>query len=201
MSPGAILIGLALVVMIVPLIAEPFLPRNGIRRAAPGGTAAEPFRSTPGIRSRPRQKAEEDYAAALRALRELDFDLQTEKISVEDHGQLRADLLQQAAHALQALDAPPAEDSRDEEIEQAVRRLRRGKQGLSPSGGCQSCGTQLMPDDHFCPHCGESTRVCQSCGAAYAPGEAYCSCCGIPVQGVPATLRQPEPGVRGVVEG
>jgi len=124
-----------------------------------------------------------------------------EKIAVEDHNQLRADLLRRAAHALQALDdAPPAIDSRDEEIEQAVRRLRRARQGLSPSGRCQSCGMEVMPDDYFCPHCGESTRVCQSCGAVYAPGDSYCACCGTLVQGVPA-LGQPGPGVRGMVEG
>src|SRR5512147_690599 len=87
MPVSSILLGLTLAILVVPFVAEPFLRRPGQGRklktaSAPMGEAAT-------------------KEAALVALRDLDFDFHTGKITDADYAPLRQELLGAAAQAAQ----------------------------------------------------------------------------------------------------
>ncbi len=64
----------------------------------------------PGGPERERIRLEEERDRALAALKELEFDHRTGKISDADYGELVGPLRRQAADALRALDRPRAQD-------------------------------------------------------------------------------------------
>jgi hypothetical protein len=143
MGIGTILIGLALLIVVVTLIALPLLDQ---RRPA-----IEP--------PSPREALEAEREATVRAIRELDFDYRTHKLSDDDYKTLRATQVQRGAEILreldalnaQALDGEPvsgAADGIDAEIEAQVAALRHG--GVT----CSSCGTVAKSGDRFCARCG-----------------------------------------------
>ena len=47
---------------------------------------------------------------------------------------------------------------------------------------CFNCGTELRPQDRFCPHCGapapEKKITCVNCGGQAEPGQLFCPHCG-----------------------
>ena len=47
---------------------------------------------------------------------------------------------------------------------------------------CLNCGTELKPQDRFCPHCGatapEKKITCVNCGGQAEPGQLFCPHCG-----------------------
>lgn len=88
-------------------------------------------------------------AAALAAIRELEFDFQTGKISPEDYAVLRA---RYEAKAVEAMTAPvPAALDVDSDIEARIAAYRAGRH-------CAACGESLPPAANFCPACGAVTR-------------------------------------------
>lgn len=171
MPPSSILLGLTLLVLVVPFIAEPLLrsgrkPRR--RLAAAGGRAGEaPVMAKD---------------AALVAVRDLDFDFQTGKVAEADYRPLRQQLLMAAAEAAQRekpayLPARPASMVEDD-IEAAVRRLRRG--GSATSGQvCAACGAALKIGDRFCGACGAVLgNTCPGCSAPVRSDDRFCAACG-----------------------
>jgi hypothetical protein len=155
----AFLIGLGLLILALPLVVSPL-------RSSPHGL--------------PRAAELADHAAVpthtqvLLALRELEFDHQTGKVTPEDYASLRADLMVHAASAIQDEDA--AEEQLSNQIEDAVR-LRRTTRTQGSS--CRACGKRLEPGDRFCPGCGSAVQGgCPRCGAQIAPGDKFCACCG-----------------------
>lgn len=110
MDIGSLLFGLALLLIIVFVAAQPLLERP----AAPGGSTStlEPL------------QAERD--AVLTALRDLDFDYSTGKITAEDHGAQRAALVQRGVQVLRALDTQSPIDPTDADIERAIAERRKG---------------------------------------------------------------------------
>jgi hypothetical protein len=97
MEALALALGAALAVACVVLVALPFLREPGADDALPEPTPAE----------RERLRHEEERDRALAALKELEFDHRTGKVSDEDYrsqvGRLRAE----AGAALRALDSAP----------------------------------------------------------------------------------------------
>jgi hypothetical protein len=71
------------------------------------GTGAESATAPEGPRDDRRLELEEEKVALYRALRELEFDHRTAKITDEDYRREIGPLRQQAAAALRALDAGP----------------------------------------------------------------------------------------------
>jgi ribosomal protein L40E len=107
---------------------------------------------------------------AVVALREIEFDRATGKLSDGDYDELRTRYTQRALDALRASDASSPED----EAEAAVLAYRsRLKQ-------CARCGPRPEPDATYCSSCGSFLPgACGSCGAAVTePGAAYCTSCG-----------------------
>ncbi len=162
MSLASILIGLAMLVIVVPIVADPFRHPERQTRHTPSADPNE----------RPA------YPAVLRALRDLDFDHQTGKVADEDHARLRPDLVLQAA---QAMEAVPAETDVEAMIEAEVRRLRlQIRSGAADR--CAGCGNELQEGDRFCPTCGRAAGIhCPDCGEPIQDVDRFCARCGAPL--------------------
>jgi rubrerythrin len=80
---------------------------------------------------------------ALSAIRELEFDYQTGKLSDEDYRSLRSRYEKEAVDAMKGLDG----------LGKGGRKLRTRK---GEEGGliCSSCGEEVPSRSRFCPNCG-----------------------------------------------
>jgi hypothetical protein len=108
---------------------------------------------------------------AVVALREIEFDRATGKLSDGDYDELRTRYTERALSALRALDGGPSVDDQAEAAVLAYRsRLKR----------CATCGPRPEPDAVYCSSCGSFLPgACASCGAAVTePGAAFCTSCG-----------------------
>lgn len=127
MDAGAVLIGLALLVISLPFVASPFW--NKIEP----NSSPEPFRSP------------DDRRAVLSALRDLDFDYRVGKVNEVDYTILRSRLLTRAAALMRESEAI------DAEIEALIRARREAS---SNSETCRQCGAKVEAGDRFCSTCG-----------------------------------------------
>ena len=118
----------------------------------------------------PRRNERDDAVAALR---EIEFDRATGKLSDIDYAELKRRYTQEAVIAMrreeQAVDA-----SNEDEIEVAIRAYRAGQPA------CSTCGPRPEPDAEFCSNCGRYLHDrCASCGAPVEALDArYCVNCG-----------------------
>jgi hypothetical protein len=94
---AALVLGALLAVVAVVFVARPFLR----------SPAAEQDLAEPGDAERRRLALEEERDRALAALKELEFDHRTGKVSDDDYRSLVGELRRAAADALRALDARP----------------------------------------------------------------------------------------------
>lgn len=162
MSIGAILIGIAMLVVAVSIVARPLDTRRRV---------AMPNAKSP-------HSTSEAYQATLLALRDLELDHQTGVVTAEDYARLREALMAQAAQALAKEEAAQAD--LEARIETAVRAHRR-QNGDSPqrSARCERCHLALDPDDRFCPQCGTVVALsCSHCHQPHQPDDRFCTACG-----------------------
>jgi hypothetical protein len=122
----------------------------------------------------PRQS---DREAAVFALREIEFDRATGKLSDTDYAELKARYTEAAVLAMRREDAAPAVVSGgqpEDEIEAAVRAYR------AQHAACPDCGPRPEPDAEFCSNCGRYLHNrCADCGAPVEAHDArYCVTCG-----------------------
>jgi Double zinc ribbon len=117
-----------------------------------------------------------DREAAVAALREIEFDRATGKLSDADYADLKVRYTEEAIVAMRleetaGVTGPPASD---DEIEAAVRAYRAG------GCVCPTCGPRPEPDAAFCSNCGRYLRDrCAGCGAPVDALDArYCVSCG-----------------------
>lgn len=159
MDLGAILIGTALLIGILPFLTAPF------RAPARRKSAANPSAAPAG-----------DRRAVLEAINELDFDFQTGKVPEDDYTALRAALMAEAAALTPAADAAADPPAQDDPLEAMIRARR---EALTGGRRCRSCSHTLQDEDQFCPSCGASALSgCPSCGASTLPEARFCSRCG-----------------------
>lgn len=141
------------------------------------------FSERPATRGRPsaaRAAARaQDRAAAPRqlavdALREIEFDRATGKLSDADYAELKGRYTQQALVAMRAEQEGAAAVVGDDELEAEIRRHRAG------AVACPTCGPRPEPDAIYCSTCGTYLAGhCASCGAKVgAAGARYCPSCG-----------------------
>lgn len=142
--------------------------------------------------------------AVYEAIRDADFDLETGKLTEEDHRLMRERLTAEGVRLLQELDRLMQAEVREDlerEIEQEVAALRktqpveqerervsrRPASGAAPRAAtvdgatvaCPSCGEDVRADAQFCTHCGHSlTFTCPECGTSVEPDDQFCSECG-----------------------
>jgi hypothetical protein len=163
MSPDlvALLAGTALAVGAVAFVLYPLFFDVSARSPRTGGDDA---------------KGED---SAILALREIEFDRATGKLSEDDYAELRKTYGERALNELRVSQkAAPAELL--DPIEARVRAYRMTHRE------CPTCGLRPEPDAVYCSTCGGFLdRVCPRCAAEITePSAAFCSSCG-------ATLARP----------
>lgn len=134
---------------------------------------------------------------ALAALREIEFDRATGKLSDEDYAALKqrytaaalvvlrntesedrtADIAD--ASAASAVSSASSADPIEARIADRVRQLQGG------AVKCPGCGPRPEGDALFCSWCGRSLTSggCADCGAPLVPGSRFCDQCGVAVAG------------------
>jgi double zinc ribbon protein len=116
--------------------------------------------------------------SAVAALREIEFDRATGKLSETDYGELKAQYTRQAILAMRQQDSADSPSAGaihlEDEIEAAVRAYRA--QHLT----CPTCGPRPESDAAFCSTCGRYLHDrCADCGAPVVALDArYCMSCG-----------------------
>lgn len=176
-SVAAALVGLAVVALIIgPLTGTRSIP-------APELDEPEDLEETP-------------KGLALSALREIEFDKATGKLSDEDYEALKSKYTAEALALLRAEKAgaaepapgdggmgePPAAAASDPVEALVADRVRQLQAG---SARCPHCGPRPESDALFCSTCGRSLSVggCAECGAPLVPGSRFCENCGVAVAG------------------
>lgn len=111
---------------------------------------------------------EERYEATLEALRELEFEYQTEKLSDEEYRRLRAHYGRLALGAEEEMEGDV--EGAEEEVAAAGSSGGRapapatgGREDATPAGAtaaedrrpCDACGGSVPAGARFCPRCGE----------------------------------------------
>lgn len=114
--------------------------------------------------------------SAVVALRELEFDRATGKLSDVDYAELKARYTREAIAAMrrgQSDEATSTERPSDDEVEALVRAYREAR-------ACPACGPRPESDAVYCSNCGRYLRDrCADCGAPVVSPEArYCTRCG-----------------------
>lgn len=113
---------------------------------------------------------------ALIALKEIDFDRATGKLSDRDYEELKAKYTTEALAALRE-DQSPA-DAVEALIADRVRSLEQA----TSHPACARCGPRPEPDAKFCSSCGSPlgpAPECRVCHAPLEPGSRFCSACGV----------------------
>ena len=115
--------------------------------------------------------------SAVVALRELEFDRATGKLSENDYAELKTRYTREAIAAMRR--ERPGEGSvaqgrpSDDEVEALVRAYRESR-------ACPTCGPRPESDAVYCSNCGRYLRDrCAECGApVVSPDARYCTGCG-----------------------
>lgn len=175
-------VAIALIIVVaVAAVAWPFFNRSDDAEAFLGGSTDPVVEGLVGQRD-----------ATYAAIKELEFDHETGKLSDTDYRSMRAKMETKAVSLLQELDARHVPAGRngeasgddDQVIEREIQRLRRAPRA---SGGlaCPKCGTAHTAGDAFCAKCGTSLRGarCPNCGTRAALGDKFCARCGARVKG------------------
>lgn len=111
----------------------------------------------------PEDPEETRRGIALIALKEIDFDRATGKLSDADYEYLKQ------RYTLEALQAIKEEET-VAEAGSAAGPLR-----------CSRCGSRPEPGARFCSDCGTAlaeARLCRACQAPLEPGSRFCTNCG-----------------------
>ncbi|HEX9618107.1 MAG TPA: zinc ribbon domain-containing protein [Anaerolineales bacterium] len=166
MNLGAIFIGIAILVVAVPYVMNPLVNER----------KKQPVKATP-----PKKDGKGGQKDALAAIRDLDFDFQTGKVTREDYETLRAQLVLKAAEYLQM---------KQQEEEKIDAMIRARLQQVKASVKCEKCGGEIRPQDLFCPTCGVPVKNqagseepvvkinCPGCGKSIKEGDLFCTGCG-----------------------
>lgn len=145
--------------------------------------------------------------AVYQAIRDLDFDRETGKLTAEDHRIMREQLTAEGVAVLQELDrllelASPEDLEAEIEREVAALREQRAAAGRRPSAeelahACPACGQPTRRGAAFCVQCGASlAHVCPACGTPFEVGDRFCRACGaaLPAEGAPEAVGADEDG-------
>ena len=114
----------------------------------------------------------EDISVA--ALREIEFDRATGKLSDSDYAQLKERYTREALAHMRSERAPTAAVGAEDEVEAVIRAYRAQRQV------CAVCGPRPETDAAFCSECGRYLAgSCQQCGRPVEErGARFCSACG-----------------------
>jgi hypothetical protein len=120
---------------------------------------------------------------ALLALREIEFDRATGKLSDEDYSSLKERYSAAALEAIKSEEQAQAEVAAGSaEVDPAEAAVQRAKSRDTVE--CPSCGPRPERGATFCSDCGRSLLVksdrprCWMCGSPLSEGAKFCSGCG-----------------------
>ena len=141
----------------------------------------------------PPDPEETPKGVALAALKEIEFDRETGKLSDEDYAFLKGKYTGVALDALRAESAEAAKVGAQSErqdgggdvevmIAARVRALRSAATSAPPGAPvCPTCGPRPETDAVFCSTCGHRLLpggACAGCGAELGQGSRFCEQCG-----------------------
>jgi Double zinc ribbon len=159
---AAALVGvLALFLVLRPLVAPP-------RRTAAPVEPLDPEETPKGV--------------ALTALKEIEFDRETGKLSDADYELLKRKYTAAALEALRAEERAVERGAGPLDVE-AMIAARVTSLRLAPEGGpaCPACGPRLEPEAAYCSSCGRrlpTATSCNRCGIQLSPDSRFCAGCG-----------------------
>jgi hypothetical protein len=129
----------------------------------------------------PVEQEETARGVALLALKEIEFDRETGKLSDEDYRFLQEKYTAQALEALRA-EASEAPDDLEVLVAHRVRALRSAAATAPPGAAvCPTCGPRPEADAVFCSTCGNrlpAPTTCAHCGAPLTADSRFCEGCG-----------------------
>lgn len=170
MESAAILI---ITLIAAALAAYPLLSKRPAGQSADGSSQSNEDRLSELL-----EKKQTIYSA----LKELEFDYRTGKISDDDYRQMIGGHKAEAVAILKAIEEAVKRSDFGDEIEKRVMELRRSSQAAKKAPvawTCSSCGERLGAEDNFCSACGAKiARGCPRCGTDISEGDNFCRACG-----------------------
>lgn len=161
----------ALAAALVGLLALWFVLDPVLRPAPP----APPIYEPPDPQETPKGQA-------LAALREIEFDRETGKLSDADYDELRNAYTAEALTAIRAEESGATTDDVERMVATRVAAIRGGN--VEDGVVCPTCGPRPEDEAAFCSSCGRSLNgagACTGCGAPLTPGARFCGSCGTKV--------------------
>lgn len=150
----ALVVGTALAVGALAFVLYPLFFDQPVARAAP-----------------PRRVESWSDDVAVAALREIEFDRATGKLSEADYAQLKEQYTRQA---LARMRSAPTSEAEEDDLEARIRAYRAERPA------CDRCGPRPEADAIFCSSCGQYLPGrCEQCGQRVEEaGARFCSACG-----------------------
>ncbi len=177
-----LVVGTALALAGLALVLSPLVSEDG----GAADAAREATRAAARVRNTPEEEASD---GAVAALREIEFDRETGKLSDVDYADLKARYTKAALAELRAADrannpAPtstsrpvllaPSVTPTGDPVEDAIRKAKANQRS------CMVCGPRPEPDATYCSSCGRYLPGnCATCGESVdLVGSRFCSKCG-----------------------
>jgi hypothetical protein len=136
----------------------------------------------PDLVEEPLDQEETPKGVALLALKEIEFDRETGKLSDTDYQYLKDKYTAEALETLRAEEGGRAPDDVETMIANRVRALRSAAATTPPGApACPSCGPRPEPDAMYCSSCGgrlPPPATCARCGTALSSDSRFCEGCG-----------------------
>lgn len=192
MPEGAVplVLGTVLALGALTLVLSPLLSGEAEVRADDEKRVATEAARIKAARAKRSGRDEEQLDGAVAALREIEFDRETGKLSDSDYAELKTRYTREALAELRASDAreasaagvvvgavavlvpTPADDA--DPVEAAIRRARDNQRS------CGVCGPRPEPDPTYCSSCGRYLPgACAKCGTSVdLVGSRFCGGCG-----------------------
>lgn len=166
---AALVVGLAVLILVLGPLAQPAPPE-------PIVDEPEEFEETP-------------KGMALAALKEIEFDRATGKLSEEDYRELNARYTARAVAVLRAEaegapEAEPPATAAGDPADPVEALIAARSRQLADAARCPVCGPRPEPDAVYCSSCGRMLREvarCATCGRPLETGGRYCGSCGAAV--------------------
>ncbi|HUL71393.1 MAG TPA: zinc ribbon domain-containing protein [Gemmatimonadales bacterium] len=163
---AAVVIGIAVLV----LVLEPLV------------TGPEPAASTEPEPVDLGELEETRKGRAITALKEIEFDRATGKLSDDDYRMLHDRYQAEALEAMREEEREtPAPAPGPDQIESLVAARLRVIRAAPASSACPRCGPRPEPDAAFCSSCGDRLAppgACGRCGASVRSDARFCEACG-----------------------
>jgi hypothetical protein len=187
MPEGAVplVMGTVLALGALTMVLSPLLSGEAEVRAEDEQKATTEAARIKAARAKRSGREEEQLDGAVAALREIEFDRETGKLSDSDYAELKTRYTRAALAELRAADARDAAavpvlvaalspaDAADP-VEAAIRRARAKQRS------CGVCGPRPEPDATYCSSCGRYLPgACAKCGTSVdLVGSRFCVGCG-----------------------